>query len=87
MEHLGSIYVTYTSFNKVLSIKNMDTTYEKSILNKAFPRCVQGTRIQNYYKFAINKGAIRVNTNNLSLNILSSNKMCLIKNNETAFYT
>lgn len=63
------------------------TQNEKSILNKAFPRCVQGTGTQNCYKFAIKKGAIRVNTNNLSLNFLSSNKMCIIKNNETAFYT
>lgn len=87
MEHLGSKDVTYTSLNKVLSIKNMDTTYEKSILNKAFSRCVQGTGTQNCYKFAGKKRAIRVNRNKLSSNILSSNKMCLIKNNETAFYT
>lgn len=76
MEQLVPTDVNYTFFNKFLSIKNVDTTYEKSILNQAFPRCVQGTGTQNCYKFAINKGAIRVNTNNLSLNILSSNKMC-----------
>lgn len=39
MEQLVSTDVNYTSFNKLLSIKNVDTTYEKSILNQAFPRC------------------------------------------------
>lgn len=70
-----------------LSIKNMDTTYEKSILNKAFSTLRTRNRDTTLLQICHKKGAIRVNTNNLSLNILSSNKMCLIKNNETAFYT